>query len=651
MDAWALTDHGNGNGLAHAHSHAVKMQKSGRNFRQVYGVEFYFVPSLQQWKSDYQAHKDAVVAAKATKNAEKKAKEKVDIDADDESGGLVVEDEDETKSVDILKDEWKRRYHLVVTAKNRVGLQNLFNLVKLSYKDGFYRYPRIDFAMLKQFGEGLHVSTACLGGIYSNRILRGEVHGHSRDQIQAELSNLTDRFVDCVGTNNFKLELQFNKLEKQHTVNDYLIEHHKLTGIPLICTPDSHYPTADKWQARELYKKLGWLGKKDGLTLPEFEDLKCELYPKNASQMWDEFLSAYPVYDFYNGNEELVRDAINRTHDIVWNEFEDTWIDTSAKLPTINIPNKTPFQHLTDLVKDALVEHNLHNNQVYIDRCKEELSDIKYLGHTAYFITMYEIFKKAEQKTLLGPGRGSGAGSLVNYLLGITQLDPIPYNLLWSRFLGRHRTSWPDIDTDAGDRDELINAARELYGNDAVIPVSNFNTLKLKSLVKDIAKFYDVPFEEVNKVTGPLHDQVMALARDEDQEKSVFVLKHEDCMKYSPEYKEFMETYPDVEKHVESLFMQNRSCFTKDTHILTDSGYMDIEELDPSSDAVAYIDNEGNQKFNHDYELHYTGKKEVFEIETECGKKLNLTGDHEVMTQEGYKKVCELSQSDVLIKF
>lgn len=126
-------------------------------------------------------------------------------------------------------------------------------------------------------------------------------------------------------------------------------------------------------------------------------------------------------------------------------------------------------------------------------------------------------------------------------------------------FVLTHNTSWPDIDTDAGDRDELINAARELYGNDAVIPVSNFNTLKLKSLVKDIAKFYDVPFEEVNKVTGPLHDQVMALARDEDQEKSVFVLKHEDCMKYSPEYKEFMETYPDVEKHVSSLFMQNRA--------------------------------------------------------------------------------------------
>ena len=399
----------------------------------------------------------------------------------------------------------------------------------------------------------------CLGGIYSNRILRGEVHGHSRDQIQAELQNLTDRFVSCVGENNFKLELQFNKLAKQHTVNDYLIEHHKLTGIPLICTADSHYPTADKWQARELYKKLGWLGKKDGLTLPEFEDLKCELYPKNASQMWDEFLDAYPTYDFYKGNEQLVKESIERTHDIVWNDFEDTWIDVSAKLPTISIPNKTPFKHLSDLVKNALVNEGLHTNKEYVDRAKYELSDIKYLGHEAYFITMYEIFKKAETKTLFGPARGSGGGSLVNYLLGITQLDPIPYNLLWSRFLGRHRVSWPDIDTDAGDRDELINAAKELYGDDAVIPVSNFNTLKLKSLVKDIAKFYNVPFDEVNKVTGPLQEQVMQKAMDKNQEKSVFVLKHEDCMKYSPEYNEFMTSYPEVAEHVETLFMQNRA--------------------------------------------------------------------------------------------
>ena len=558
MDAWALTDHGNGNGLAHAHSHAVKMQKQGKNYRQLYGVEFYFVPSLNQWKEDYAAHRQSVKDAKTSAAAIKKGNEKTDIDADDEAGGHVIEDEDESKKIDILKDEWKRRYHLVGIAKNRKGLSNLFSLVKKSYKDGFYRFPRIDFEMLKEHGEGLHVSTACLAGVYSNRILRGEAHNQSREEIQRELTSLSDRFLDCVG-DNFNLELQFNRIDKQHVVNDYLIEHHKLTGIPLISTADSHYPTQDKWQARELYKKLGWLGKRDGMVLPEYEDLVCELYPKNAQQMWDEFKDGYEKYDHYKGNEELVKSSIERTHDIVWNECEDTWVDTSAKLPKIVVPGKTPFRHLSDLVKDALIKEGLADNEVYIQRAKEELSDIKFLGHESYFITMYEIFKKAEQKTLFGPARGSGGGSLVNYLLGITQLDPIPYNLLWSRFLGRHRVSWPDIDTDAGDRDELIDAARELYGDDAVIPVSNFNTLKLKSLLKDISKFHGVPFDEVNKLTGPLQDEVMNLARDENQEKSVFVLKHEDCMKYSPSYQEFMEKYPEVGEHVATLFMQNRA--------------------------------------------------------------------------------------------
>ena len=162
MDAWALTDHGNGNGLAHAHSHAAKLQKQGKNYRQLYGVEFYFVPSLQQWTEDYAAHKQSIKDAKSSADAEKKSKEKIDIDADDEAGGHVVEDEEETKSIDILKDEWKRRYHLVAIAKNAKGLANLFTLVKKSYKYGFYRYPRIDFQMLKEHGEGLHVSTACL---------------------------------------------------------------------------------------------------------------------------------------------------------------------------------------------------------------------------------------------------------------------------------------------------------------------------------------------------------------------------------------------------------------------------------------------------------------------------------------------------------
>jgi DNA polymerase-3 subunit alpha len=565
MDAWALTDHGNGNGLAHAHSAAKKVQKKGIKYRQLYGVEFYFVPSLKQWKIDFEAHKQSVKDAKTAAEAAKKAAIKTDVDADEvedeEAGGHVVEDEAETKADDYKeKPDWQRRYHLVAVAKSAEGLANINRLVKASYKDGFYRYPRIDFELLRKYGKGIVWSTACLGGFASGLILRGEAYGRSSDQIIADLTNMVDRFTEAVGPDSFFLELQFNKLPKQHTVNRHLIDLSRRTGVKLIATCDSHYPDPSKWQARELYKKLGWMGAKlDQGALPKFEDLKCELYPKNASQMWEEYKKSYEQYEFYKGSEEEVRDAIERTHDIAWQMCEDTWVDVKAKLPHLDTPDKTAFHQLAELVKEGLVREGLADKPEYVERAKMELSDIKYLGHASYFVTMNKIFHKAETRTLFGPGRGSGPGSLVNFLLGITQIDPLPYGLLWSRFLGRHRVSWPDIDSDAGDRDALIDAARELFGDDAVIPVSNFNTLKLKSLVKDISKIYGIPFEEVNEVTGPLQAEVEPQARDEDQEKSVFVLKHEDCMKFSARYRDFMGKYPEVEDHISTLFMQNRS--------------------------------------------------------------------------------------------
>ena len=577
-DSWALTDHGNGSGLAHARAAALKLQKKGKKYRQLYGVEFYFVPSLEDWHRQMEDHQQSIRDAKTAKEMQERAEEPTIVkpaDEEDEQGGHVVENEEETKEAKGGKPEWKKYYHLVVVAKNRVGLGNLFTLVKKAFKHGFYRFPRIDYKMLKEHGEGLVVSTACVGGLASGLIYKEfpnlrfnelspalftESSPSVVSAINGRLDNMVDRFVDCVGRDNFFLEMQFNDLPAQHLTNACLIDASIRNGIPLIATADSHFPSPDKWQARELYKKLGWIGAKlDKTMLPKLEDMKTMLYPKNATQMWDEFKKGYEQYPFYQGHEELVRDSIERTHEIAWEKCEDTWIDVSGKLPKFGTSEKTAFSMLSDLVKEGLVREGMADKPEYVARAKEELSDIKYLGHEAYFLAMQKIFEVAKNKTLLGPGRGSGAGSLVNFLLGITQIDPIPYGLLWSRFLGRHRVSWPDIDTDAGDRDVLIDAARDLFGDDAVIPVSNFNTLKLKSLIKDIAKFYDVPFDEVNAMTGPLQDEVMAFAKDENQEKSVFVLKHEDCMKYSEGYRNFMEKYPDVAAHVETLFMENRS--------------------------------------------------------------------------------------------
>ena len=563
LDSWSLTDHGNGNGLAHAHAHAKRLKSKGKKYRQLYGVEFYFVPDLKEWKKLH--------AASKVKSQEDGCK--VSVDQDEETAGLVVEDADETRSEQ--EDNPNRRYHLVVVAKNRTGLSNLFTLVKKSFKDGFYKFPRIDFNLLKEHGEGLVVSTACVGGYPSGLIYR-EFPDLKFDQltpdlvkdpvvlsrVMGRLTNMVDRFTDCVGRDNFFLEIQFNKLDAQDLTNVCMLELSDKTGIPLLTTSDAHYPGPDMWEAREIYRQLqpGRI-KNDGTlpVLPLKDQLKAELYPKNADQMWQEFLSRRETYDFYVGNEDRVRESIERGHDIAWQVCDEIWFDDAAKLPTFSTPEKTGFSQLVDLVKDALLAEGFADKPEYVERAKFELGDIKFLGFENYFLTLQKVFKLAENRTLPGAGRGSGAGSLVNYLLGITHVDPLKYDLLWERFLGRHRSGFPDIDTDVGNRDKLIEAAREYFGEESVVPVSNFNTLKLKSLVKDVSKFYGIPFDEVNAVTGPLEREVEMKARDPNMEKSMFILKHEDCMEHSEAYKDFMIKYPQVESQVRALFMMNRS--------------------------------------------------------------------------------------------
>jgi DNA polymerase III alpha subunit len=440
LSGWSLTDHGNGNGLAHAHAHAKKIIKSkGHKFRQLYGVEFYFVPDLADWKVRYDLSK-------------KEDSKKGD---DEEEAGLVVEDADETRSDSDRFVDVNKRYHLVVVAKNNVGLSNLFTLVKKSYVDGFYKFPRIDFKLLKEHGAGLVVSTACVGG-YPSGIIYSEFGDKKfaeldpslvddevvRGRIRNKLENVVDRFVDCVGHENFFLELQFNKLPAQDLTNRMMIETAASTGCKLLSTADSHYPEPALWEAREIYRQLQPGRMKIGVEpkpLPKFEELKCELYPKNAQQMWDEYLGRREAYDWYKGTEDVVRTSMENGHDIAWNLCEEIWFDTSAKLPTFGTPEKSGFKQLVDLVKEGLVAEGLDKKPDYVARAKMELDDIKYLKSEDYFLTLQKVFKLAENRTLPGSGRGSGAGSLVNYLLGITHVDPLKYDLLWERFMGRHR--------------------------------------------------------------------------------------------------------------------------------------------------------------------------------------------------------------------
>jgi DNA polymerase-3 subunit alpha len=435
LDAWSLTDHGNGNGLAHAHAHAKKLKAKGQKYRQLYGVEFYFVPDLAEWRAAYEASKQ-------------------ESDGSEEDEGLVVEDADSTRSNDNIGGV-NRRFHLVVVAKNRIGLSNLFTLVKRSFTEGFYRFPRIDFKMLKEHGEGLIVSTACVGGlpsgiIYGNFADKQFIDLHPnlvddaslRQKIVGRVGNVVDRFVDCVGNENFFLELQFNALNAQDLTNRILLETAQRTGCRLIATSDSHYPDPELWEAREIYRQLQpgrmKIGQ-DPKPLPKFEDLKAELYPKNAQQMWTEYMSRKAEHSWYEGTEARVREAIENGHSVAWDMCEEIWFDSAAKLPSFNDGESTAFKKLVELTKAGLKEEGLDKKPEYVARAKMELDDIKFLKSEDYFLTLQKVFKLAENKTLPGSGRGSGAGSLVNYLLGITHVDPLKYDLLWERFMGRHR--------------------------------------------------------------------------------------------------------------------------------------------------------------------------------------------------------------------
>ena len=450
MDAWSLTDHGHMNGFCHAYLHAEKLRKAGKNFKFIPGCEMYVHPDLKKWQKDLELskqkpEKDESIVTPITAIVDSND-ETVDVGTED-TASLTIENEDETKSGK-YNDPVKRRHHLVVLPKTSVGLQRLFHLVSRGYLEGFYRFPRVDYGMLKEAAKGGHllVSTACLGGPMSfdvfeqlQKVPFEQLHHTLLDdpslfeKVLTTMGNTYDRLVDAVGRENVCLELQFNKLPAQHLVNRAILEFARRNSATdrLVVTCDSHYSRPEHWKEREIYKKLGWLNYQsfDPNQLPKSkDDLKCELYPKNAPQVWDTYMQTAEGMDFYD--DELVRGAIERTHDIVHNELGDIQPDRSMKLPSYVIPEgTTEDKALVSACKEGLVWRGFDSDEKYIERLKYELKIIREKKFSRYFLTMKAIFDIAREHMLIGVGRGSAAGSLVAYVLGITNLDPIEYDL------------------------------------------------------------------------------------------------------------------------------------------------------------------------------------------------------------------------------
>lgn len=590
MDAWGLTNHGHMNSFAHAYLHAQKKIKAGINFKLIPGCEMYVHPDLDAWKLDYNIQKAAKAGDKTALAKLRAQREQlvsplaishdIDgdiIDIDKEAAGLTIENEDASRKSKFY-DPVKRRHHMVVLPKTSIGLQRLFHLVSRGYKDGFYRFPRVDYKMLKEAAEGGHlmITSACLSGNLGYEVFRyfqqiefEQLHASLLDDesimknVQLGVGNAYAHMVDAVGVENAKLELQFNKLPAQHLVNRAILKFANDNGLSdnLIVTCDSHYPSPDQWKEREIYKKLGWLNYEqfNPDEIPKTRDeLKCELYPKNAEQVWETYKGTGAEHDFYHDSQ--ICDAINRTYDIAHYEIGDIKPDTTMKLPNYVVPKGTTEDRaLLDLCKEGLLKRGLDNRPEYIERIKTELRVIKNKGFSKYFLTMKAIMDIAAEHMLVGPGRGSAAGSLVAYVLYITNVDPIEYGLLFSRFLSEHREGCPDIDSDIGDRDQLVKLLKDKFGDYNVVPITNYLTFKLKSLVKDISRFYGIEYSIVNKAMGPLESDVKKAVYKKGTDKNLFTLKFEDAYKYSKSFREFIEEYPQVAEPIKVLFKQNRA--------------------------------------------------------------------------------------------
>ena len=258
----------------------------------------------------------------------------------------------------------------------------------------------------------------------------------------------------------------------------------------------------------------------------------------------------------------MVLQSIEETHKIAFERIESFLPDNTVRLPEFVVPaGFTATQALVNFALEGLKEQGFHTNKEYTSRLKRELDIIDERGFSKYFLTMKSIADVATDMMLAGPGRGSAAGSLVAYALGITQIDPIKHGLLFSRFLRSDATDYPDIDYDVSDSMALKEKLVEMWGEDCVAPISNWNTLQLKSLIKDISKLYNIPFTEVNTVTSIMMREATPDAKRKHGVKAgVYVPTWEEVMEFSPSLQAYLNKHPAVKTHVEGLVGQVRSC-------------------------------------------------------------------------------------------
>ena len=369
-------------------------------------------------------------------------------------------------------------YHLVLLAENQQGYENLMKIVSKGFIDGFYYKPRVDLELLAQYHQGIIALSACLAGEVARYITRG---------LYEEAKKAALRYEEIFGKGNFFLELQDHGIPQQQTVNSQLLRMHQETGIDLVATNDIHYTYSTDAQAHDIL-----LCVQTGKRLQDEDRMRYEggqYYVKSPQEMAELFSYAPEAI----ANTQKIADRCN-----VEIEFGVT------KLPKFDVPAPyTSWEYLNKLCYEGLEERYSENLDALKERLEYELNVIKTMGYVDYFLIVWDFIKFArDHDIMVGPGRGSAAGSLVSYTLGITKLDPIKYELLFERFLNPERVSMPDIDVDFcfERRQEVIDYVVEKYGKDRVVQIVTFGTMAARGVIRDVGRVMDLPYAQCDAI-------------------------------------------------------------------------------------------------------------------------------------------------------
>ena len=383
----------------------------------------------------------------------------------------------------------EQRFHLILLAKNNKGYKNLIKLTTIAHLEGFYYKPRIDFEVLKKYSEGLICCSACQNG----ELARGILNDASDDK----LKKIIDKYQDIFGKENYYLEVQHHpNLPKQKKVNEKVFDLGKKFDVPIVATNDTHYVNTEDAEAHDILICL---------------QTKKTINAENRMSYLGEDYSLYSsdqMSDFFRGNLEVLENTNKIAEQC---EVEISLGET--QLPYYEIPEgKTDDGVLREMCIDNFQTrygfdyHNPTNEKQtsIIERLDYELEIIKKTGYPSYFLIVQDFINwSKEQGIVVGPGRGSAAGSIVAYLTNITNLDPIEYDLLFERFLNPERVSMPDIDIDFADtrRDEVLRYTEEKYGKDHVAQIVTFGTMAARAAVKDVGRVMEMPYAFCDQIS------------------------------------------------------------------------------------------------------------------------------------------------------